>query len=114
MSDTSITDTPATNEPVPLEEVTLEQKIQLLYSWKEKVDKEVADYTSERDGLMAIYRTHKARYDHALNKRMEKIKKIDGLLNGRKKVLMEVVKEIKQAESVLGTPPTEQEPGAVV
>jgi len=76
------------------EEPTSEQKLKWLNEWKEKVQQEISDYTAERDKVFAVYKKQKEMYDGWLNKKMKKIKKYDVVMNGRKKVLIDIEKEI--------------------
>jgi hypothetical protein len=76
------------------EEPSAEQKLKWLNEWKEKVQQEISDYTSERDKIFAVYKKQKEMYDGWLNKKMKKIKKYDVVMNNRKKVLMDIDKEI--------------------
>lgn len=78
----------------PLEEPTKEQKLKLLNEWKEKVQGEISDYTSERDKLYSVYKKQKEMYDGWLGTKMKKIKKYDVVMNNRKKVLLDIEKEI--------------------
>jgi DNA-directed RNA polymerase specialized sigma54-like protein len=78
----------------PNEEITPQKKVILLTQWKEKVEAEIADYTTDRDKIMAAYKEQKDRFDKILSKKMKKIKKLDSVLNGRKKVLLDINKEI--------------------
>lgn len=79
---------------VSSEEPTIEQKLKWLNEWKEKVQQEINDYTAERDKIFAVYKKQKEMYDSWLNKKMKKIKKYDVVMNGRKKVLIDIDKEI--------------------
>jgi hypothetical protein len=83
----------------PLEEPTSEQKIKWLNEWKEKVQQEISDYTSERDKLYAVYKKQKEMYDGWLGTKMKKIKKYDIVMNNRKKVLLDIEKEISNLNS---------------
>jgi len=87
MSD-EISITTATEEP------TIEQKLKWLNEWKEKVQQEISDYTAERDKIFSVYKKQKEMYDGWLNKKMKKIKKYDVVMNNRKKVLMDIDKEM--------------------
>lgn len=79
-----------------VEEPTIEQKLKWLNEWKEKVQLEINDYTLERDKIFAVYKKQKEMYDSWLNKKMKKIKKYDVVMNGRKKVLIDIEKEISK------------------
>lgn len=76
------------------EEPTVEQKLKWLNEWKEKVQQEIGDYTAERDKLYAVYKKQKEMYDGWLGTKMKKIKKYDVVMNNRKKVLLDIEKEI--------------------
>jgi hypothetical protein len=83
-----------TSVTITTEEPTIEQKLKWLNEWKEKVQQEISDYTAERDKVFAVYKKQKEMYDGWLNKKMKKIKKYDVVMNNRKKVLMDIDKEI--------------------
>jgi hypothetical protein len=73
---------------------TTEEKIVLLTAWSTKVETEIAGYTAERDKLYAAYKKQKDMYDHWLGIKMKKIKKYDVVLNERKKVHLDIKKEL--------------------
>lgn len=85
--------------PVPYEEPSLDQKKQWLGDWKIKVQEEIAGYSEEREKLFAIYRKQKEMYDSWLNTKMKKIKKYDVVINNRKKVLIDIEKELNNLPS---------------
>jgi hypothetical protein len=91
------------DQPTPslvlIDEPTVEQKKQWLSDWKNKVQNEISGYSEEREKLFAIYRKQKEMYDGWLNLRMKKIKKYDVVMNNRKKVLMDIEKELAILES---------------
>jgi hypothetical protein len=78
----------------PNEEITEEKKLILLNQWKDKVQGEVDDYTSEKNKIMDAYKKQKEKFDKLLGVKIKKMKKFDGLINNRKKVLTDIVKEI--------------------
>jgi hypothetical protein len=86
-------DQPVTTH-IPFEEPTLEQKKQWLNEWRIKVQDEMAGYNEERDKLFAVYKKQKEMYDSWLSSKMKRIKKYDNVLNGRKKVLIDIDKEL--------------------
>jgi len=92
-----MSDQPVTS-PIPFEEPTLEQKKQWLIEWKVKVQDEMAGYNEERDKLFAVYKNQKELYDGWLSSKMKRIKKYDNVLNGRKKVLIDIEKELANLE----------------
>jgi len=79
---------------IPNEEPTVEQKLKWLTEWKEKVQQEISDYTAERDKLYSAYKKQKEMYDGWLGTKMKKIKKYDVVMNNRKKVLLDIEKEM--------------------
>jgi hypothetical protein len=81
----------------PNEEITLEKKIILLNQWKEKVENEVASYTTEKDKIMVVYKKQKEKFDRLLAVKSKKMKKYDMVINSRKKVLADIIKEIELA-----------------
>jgi len=83
----------------PNEEITLEKKIILLNQWKEKVESEVASYTTEKDKIMMVYKKQKEKFDRLLAVKSKKMKKYDIVINSRKKVLADIIKEIELATS---------------
>ena len=78
----------------PNEEITNTKKIILLNQWKEKVEKEIADYNAEREKVMAAYKGQKEKFDRILGVKVKKMKKYDVVMNARKKVLADIIKEI--------------------
>lgn len=83
----------------PDEEITPEKKVILLNQWKEKVQKELDDYTAEKDKIMEEYKRIKSRMEKILGTRLKKMKKYDNVINSRKKVLTDIVKEIEIASN---------------
>jgi|APGre2960657444_1045066.scaffolds.fasta_scaffold197696_2 hypothetical protein len=92
-----MSDQPITTH-IPFEEPTIEQKKQWLIEWKVKVQAEMAGYNEERDKLFAVYKQQKEMYDGWLGSKMKRIKKYDNVLNGRKKVLIDIEKELGNLE----------------
>jgi len=80
--------------PPPLEEPSVEQKAQWLKDWSVRVEKEIHDYTTEKDKLYTHYKKQKDMYDRWLGIKMKKIKKYDVVVNNRKKVLIDIRREI--------------------
>lgn len=78
----------------PNEEITDDKKVLLLNQWKLKVEDEINGYNVEREKIMDEYKRIKARMDKILGTRLKKIKKYDAVINGRKKVLSDILKEI--------------------
>ena len=78
----------------PNEEITEEKKLILLNQWKNKVQGEVDDYASEKDKVYQAYKKQKEKFDKLLGIKLKKMKKFDGLINNRKKVLVDIIKEI--------------------
>lgn len=78
----------------PNEEITEAKKLILLNQWKDKVQREVDDYTTEKSKVMDAYKKQKEKFDKLLGVKIKKMKKFDGLINNRKKVLADIIKEI--------------------
>lgn len=78
----------------PNEEITEEKKLILLNQWKDKVQGEVDDYTSEKDKVYQAFKKQKEKFDKLLGVKLKKMKKFDGLISNRKKVLADIIKEI--------------------
>ena len=84
----------------PNEEITEEKKLILLNQWKDKVQGEVSDYTAEKDKVYQAYKKQKEKFDKLLGVKLKKMKKFDGLIANRKKVLADIIKEIKNLDPV--------------
>lgn len=78
----------------PNEEITEAKKFILLNQWKDKVQGEVDDYTNEKGKIMDAYKKQKEKFDKMLGVKVKKMKKFDGLISNRKKVLADIIKEI--------------------
>jgi hypothetical protein len=85
----------------PNDQITDEKKIYLLNEWKKKVEEEISDYNTEKDKIFQVYKKQKDKFDKILGVKLKKMKKDDAVINSRKKVLNEVIKEIEN----LTTPP---------
>jgi len=83
----------------PNEEITPNKKVILLTQWKEKVDAEIADNVAERDKVMGVYKRQKEKFDRLLGIKVKKMKRYDIFINNRKKVLVDIIKEIENATS---------------
>ena len=83
----------------PNEEITAAKKVILLNQWKEKVEKEIADYSTEREKIMVVYKKQKEQFDRLLGEKSKKMKKYDMVMNARKKVLTDIIKEIEIASN---------------
>jgi hypothetical protein len=83
----------------PNEEITEAKKLILLNQWKNKVQSEVDDYTAEKNKLFDAYKKQKEKFDRLLAVKLKKTKKYDMVINGRKKVLADIIKEIAILES---------------
>lgn len=101
MSEQSVT--PDAELVNPNEEITDEKKVLLLNQWKLKVEEEINGYNVEREKIMDEYKRIKARMDKILGTRLKKIKKYDAVINGRKKVLSDILKEISIASNNTGS-----------
>lgn len=82
----------------PNEEITEAKKLILLNQWKDKVQNEVDDYTVEKNKIMDAYKKKKEKFDRLLGIKIKKMKKYDGLINNRKKVLIDIIKEINNID----------------
>ena len=78
----------------PNEEITEAKKLILLNQWKNKVQTEVDDYTAEKNKLFDAYKKQKEKFDRLLAVKLKKTKKYDMVINSRKKVLVDIIKEI--------------------
>ena len=78
----------------PNEEITEAKKLILLNQWKNKVQSEVNDYTAEKNKLFDAYKKQKEKFDRLLVLKLKKTKKYDMVINNRKKVLTDIIKEI--------------------
>ena len=78
----------------PNEEITEAKKLILLNQWKNKVQSEVNDYTAEKNKLFDAYKKQKEKFDRLLAVKLKKTKKYDMVINSRKKVLTDIIKEI--------------------
>jgi 23S rRNA A1618 N6-methylase RlmF len=61
------------------------------------VEEELAEHQEKRDGIYKKYKAQKERYDAILSQPLKKMKRLDMFINTRKKVLLEVSKEIELA-----------------
>ena len=78
----------------PNEEITEAKKFILLNQWKNKVQDEVNDYTAEKNKIFDAYKKQKEKFDRLLAVKLKKTKKYDMVINSRKKVLTDIIKEI--------------------
>jgi hypothetical protein len=92
--------TPTQPEIGPDEEITEEKKIILLNQWKTKVQEEIDSYNVEKDKIMDEYKRIKSRMEKILGFRLQRMKKYDAVINNRKKVLVDIINEIKIANSI--------------
>jgi hypothetical protein len=92
--------TPTQPEIGPDEEITEEKKIILLNQWKTKVQEEIDSYNVEKDKIMDEYKRIKSRMEKILGFRLQRMKKYDAVINNRKKVLADIIKEIQIANSI--------------
>jgi hypothetical protein len=88
-----------------LDSVSPEKLLECLVIWKKKVETEISDYDERRGKIYDVYKRQKDLYDKWLTTPMKKIKKFDSLISSRKKVLIEVEKEINKLTTTLSTPP---------
>lgn len=81
------------------EAISPEKLLGFMEMWKLKVEKEIQEYEDEKQKIYAVYKKQKDMYDGWLSVRLKKMKKYDVALNGRKKVLIDVNKEIAKLKS---------------
>ena len=79
----------------PNDQITDEKKMYLLNEWKKKVEEEISDYNIEKDKIFQVYKKQKDKFAKILGVKLKKMKKYDAVINSRKKVLNEVIKEIE-------------------
>ena len=91
------------NDKVPPEKVVV-----LLEEWRNKVISDIADYNDKKDEIYKVYKRQKEMYDKWLSGPMGKMKKLDKIISGRKKVLMDVDKEISKIKESLAQPTNAQ------
>jgi hypothetical protein len=65
-----------------------------LNQWKNKVQAEIDDYTAEKNKIFDAYKKQKEKFDRLLVVKLKKTKKYDMVINNRKKVLTDIIKEI--------------------
>lgn len=82
----------------PNEEITDAKKFILLNQWKNKVQAEIDDYTTEKNKIFDAYKKQKEKFDRLLVVKLKKTKKYDMVINSRKKVLTDIIKEISILE----------------
>lgn len=82
----------------PNEEITDAKKFILLNQWKNKVQAEIDDYTTEKNKIFDAYKKQKEKFDRLLVLKLKKTKKYDMVINSRKKVLTDIIKEISILE----------------
>lgn len=78
----------------PNEEITDAKKFILLNQWKNKVQGDIDDYTTEKNKIFDAYKKQKEKFDRLLVVKLKKTKKYDMAINSRKKVLTDIIKEI--------------------
>ena len=83
----------------PNEEITDDKKLILLNQWKDKVQGEVDEQNLEKEKIFQIYKKQKEKFDKILAVKLKKVKKIEGFANARKKVLVDIIKEIEILQS---------------
>ena len=84
----------------PNEEITDAKKFILLNQWKNKVQAEIDDYTTEKNKIFDAYKKQKEKFDRLLVLKLKKTKKYDMVINSRKKVLTDIIKEISILEPI--------------
>ncbi len=80
----------------PDEEVSPEKLLELMEIWKKKIEEEITDHETKKAGIYAVYKKQKDMYDKWLSTPLGKMKKLDKIISGRKKVLIDIEKEIKK------------------
>jgi DNA-binding Lrp family transcriptional regulator len=84
----------------PNEEITDAKKVILLNQWRQKVEKELVDYSASKEVVAKAFRKQKERYDGILAVKIKKMKKYDMVINSRKKVLADIASEIDKLTAV--------------
>lgn len=87
----------------PYEVVPPEKLLTLLQEWREKVTEDISDYNNKKDKVYVVYKRQKDLYDKWLTGPLTRMKKFDKVITERKKVLMDVDKEINKLKETLNT-----------
>ncbi len=85
---------------------TPEEMLKWTLEWRAKIEKEIAEYQAMRDNVYEEYVSIKKRMDSWLSKRTKKIKRFDTAIAGRKKVLINIDRSLR--EKKINTPPSDQ------
>jgi hypothetical protein len=83
----------------PQDKVPPEKLLELMEIWKAKINEEIAEYQTKKDGIYATYKRQKDLYDKWLAGPIGKMKKLDKTMAGRKKVLIDIDKEIAKIKA---------------
>ena len=78
----------------PLIDVTPENQLVLMELWRGKVLEEINDFEDKKAEVYAVYKRQKDMYDKWLSGPLGKMKKLDKIVSGRKKVLIDIDKQI--------------------
>lgn len=89
----------------PSDSVPPDKLLELMYIWKKNVEDAIAVHQAKKDAEYAVYKRQKDLYDSWLSTRSKSMKKIDILINNRKKVLIDVNKEIAKMVEAINNPP---------
>lgn len=89
----------------PRDEVPPDKLLELMQIWREKILSEIAEQEGKKGEVYKIYKRQKDMYDKWLSGPMGKMKKFDKVISGRKKVLIDIDKEINKIKDRL-SPPT--------
>jgi hypothetical protein len=85
----------------PTEVIVKPTKLELLNQWKLNVETEINGYNVEREKVMVSFKKDKEKFDRLLGIKAKKMKKYDVVMNARKKVLADIIKEIEKAQNEL-------------
>ena len=85
----------------PYDKVPPEKLLELLEIWKTQVEGEIAGHEKRKDDVYVVYKRQKDLYDKWLSGPLGRMKKIDKTIAGRKKVLIDVNKEINKLKESL-------------
>lgn len=86
-----------------------EQNRQWTIEWKAKVQNEIDGYVAAREEIYKVYKTQKDMYDKWLSIKMKKMKKYDTVINQRKKVLIDINREIARLDGRLSSSTQQEE-----
>lgn len=85
----------------PQGSISPEKLLILMEEWRTKVTSEVDEYNSKKDKVYVVYKRQKEMYDKWLSCPMKKMKKLDKIITERKKVLIDVDREISKLKETI-------------